>query len=109
VAYDASAYTGITFWARAQSATTVMVVLPDVDTDAAGNTCIICDHHYYKPVQLTTNWQRFTVAFSELLLEQGSVPAPVGFKPSGVLSLQFKLVLNQNYDVYFDDVAFMKN
>ena len=48
-------------------------------------------------------------ARAELLLEQGSVPAPVGFKPSGVLSLQLKLVLNQNYDVYFDDVAFMKN
>jgi hypothetical protein len=109
VPYDASAYAGITFWARAQSTTTIMVVLPDVDTDAVGNTCTTCDHHYFKAVQLTRDWQRFTIAFSELRLEPGTVPTPTAFKPSGVVSLQFRFAPGQDYDLYFDDVAFVKN
>jgi len=109
VAYDATAYTGITFWARAQSPAKVTVMLPDADTDAAGNTCTLCGHHYYKAVQVTTNWQRFTVAFSELVNAPGTVPAPNAFKPSGVFSLQFNVEPARNYDLYIDDVAFVKN
>jgi len=107
--YDATGYTGITFWARAESPTTVTVALPDADTDAAGETCTTCDHHYYKTLQVTTNWQRFTVAFSGLVLEPGSAPPPTAFKPSGVVSLQFRLAPGQNYDLYLDDLAFLKN
>jgi hypothetical protein len=109
VPYDATAYTGITFWARAQSATTLTVALPDVDTDAAGNTCTTCAHHYNKAVAVTTNWQRFQIAFSNLALEPGTVPQPTAFKASGVLSLQFRLAAGQGYDLYLDDVAFVKN
>jgi hypothetical protein len=107
--YDASAYSGITFWARAEETMVVRLALPDVDTDAAGQTCTICDHHYYTTVQLTTNWQRFTVAFSELVLEMGSVPTPTAFKPNGIVSIQFLVVANQKYELYLDDLAFVKN
>jgi hypothetical protein len=106
--YDASSYTGITFWARAESKMTVTVTLPDADTDAAGNTCTTCGHHYSKAVQLTTDWQRFTIAFSELLLEQGTVPAPSAFKASGVVSVQWTVAAGTSYDLYLDDVAFVK-
>ena len=85
VLYDAAAYAGITFWARAQSATTVAVVLPDVDTDAAGNTCTNCAHDYYKTVQVSTSWQRFTVGFSELVLAPGGAPVPSAFNPNGCI------------------------
>jgi hypothetical protein len=109
VPYDATAYAGITFWARAQSTTTVKVALPDLDTDAAGELCASCAHHYYKLVQLTTKWQRFTVAFSELVLESGGVPIPTAFKPSGVFSVQFMFEPGLSYDLYLDDLAFLKN
>ena len=106
--YDATGYQGVTFWARAQAATTLIVALSDVDTDAAGQTCTICDRHYYEPVQLSPNWQRFELAFSELVLEPGTVPAPTAFKPSGVVSLQFRLAPGQSYELNVDDVAFLK-
>jgi hypothetical protein len=107
-AYDASAYSAVTFWARAENSTTVTVALPDVDTDAAGSTCSACGHHYYQTVSLTTSWQRFTISFSDLALEPGGVPLPSAFKPTGVLSLQLRFPQGANYDVFVDDVAFIK-
>jgi hypothetical protein len=106
--YDASGYAGITFWARAQSALKVTVSLPDVDTASAGMICSTCEHHYYKAVQVTTDWQRFTVPFSELSLEPGTVPSPTAFKPSGIFSVMFSLAANQNYELELDDLAFVK-
>ena len=106
--YDASAYSAVTFWARASDATGVAVALTDVDTDAAGNTCSSCGRHYYKTVSMTATWQRFTISFSDLTLEAGGVPAPAAFKPASVLSLQFKFQPGINYEISVDDVAFIK-
>jgi len=107
--WDASAYAGLTFWARAQAPVTVTVTLPNADTDAAGNICSICGHHYSKAVQLSSTWQRFTVDFSELTLEPGGFPTPTAFKPSGLVSVRFGFSVAQSYDVYLDDVAFVKD
>ncbi|HKO49295.1 MAG TPA: hypothetical protein VJV79_16290 [Polyangiaceae bacterium] len=107
--YDASAYTGITFWARAESATKMTVALPDVDTDPAGKLCATCDHHYNKLVEIGTEWQRYTVAFSELILEAGTVPMPAAFKPSGLVSVRIVFAPNQSYEIYLDDLAFVMN
>ena len=106
--YDASAYTGITFWARAATALSLIVVLPDVDTAPQGNLCTSCDHHYNKAVSVTTSWQRFTVRFADLVLEPGTVPAPTAFKPKEIVSLQLRLAPGQTYDVFLDDIAFVK-
>lgn len=106
--YDASAYTGVTFWARAETALMVSVVLPDGDTDAAGDVCTVCDHHWFKPIQVTTDWQRFTVDFSSLSLEPGGDPEPTSFDASRVVSLQFRLSSGQSYEMWLDDVAFVK-
>ncbi|HET7543025.1 MAG TPA: hypothetical protein VFK05_24295 [Polyangiaceae bacterium] len=106
VPYDASAYAGVTFWARAKTPTQVTILLPDVDTDSAGKICTTCEHHYYATVALTTTWQRFTIDFAGLAAEPGTVPSPTGFKPSQVFTLMFRFVAGANYDVYLDDVAF---
>jgi len=113
--YDASAYSGVTFWARADAAVPVTVVLPDTDTDAAGGTgaCAlksggVCDHHYFKDVQVDTTWRRFTVPFASLTLEPGGDPAPTAFKPSGIVSVQFRMQSGLTYELWIDDVAFVK-
>jgi len=117
--WDASAYAGVTFWARAvvpadQTTVAVMVVMPDIDTDklVKGATCSTCDHHYLKGVQITAGWQRFVVPFSDLTLEPGGVqtngmPVPA-FNKAAVTSVQFRLASGQTYDLYIDDVAFVK-
>jgi len=122
--FDAAAYSALTFWGRAEKAITVAVVLPDVNTDPSGKRCNPdpavsgCDHHFSKSVQITTSWQRFTVAFSELMPESGNKPldpsmplndkfAP-GPAPDGVVSVQFRVQGGQTYDLFLDDIAFVK-
>jgi hypothetical protein len=106
--YDASAYAGVTFWARAETAAAVTLVLPNKDTDAAGDTCVVCDHHYLRALTLTTTWQRYTVLFSELSLEPGGDPVPTAFAADGVVSVQFRFNPGSVYDVWIDDVAFVR-
>lgn len=106
--YDASTYSGITFIARAESSLTLTVSLPDADTDEAGGICTTCDHHYGKQVTLTKTWQRFTVSFAELQLEPGGVPEPTAFDPSSLVSIRFLVGPGQSYDLYVDDLAFVK-
>jgi hypothetical protein len=106
--YNASAYSGVTFWARAAATLAVLVVFPDVDTDPGGKLCTACDHHYNKGVQVTTAWQRFNVNFADLNLESGTKPEPTGFKPEGLISVQFRMAPGQSYELYVDDLAFVK-
>jgi hypothetical protein len=86
----------------------VLIVFPDVDTDPGGKLCTTCDHHYNKAVQVTTGWQRFTVNFADLLLESGTVPEPTAFKPDGLISVQFRMAPGQSYELFVDELAFLK-
>ncbi|HEY3495386.1 MAG TPA: hypothetical protein VGK73_11895 [Polyangiaceae bacterium] len=106
--YDASAYTGVTFWARAEVSTLVTLVLPDKSTDPAGMICTTCDHHYLKDLQVGTAWQRYTVLFADLVLESGGEPIPTAFSADGVVSVQFRFRPGTDYDVWVDDLAFVR-
>ena len=106
--YNAGAYSGVTFWARSLATLPVLVVFPDVDTDPGGKLCTTCDHHYNKTLQVTTGWQRFTVNFADLNLEAGTLPEPTAFKPDGLISVQFRMAPSQTYELFVDDLAFVK-
>lgn len=118
--YDASAYAKVTFWARAEAPLMLTVVFPDGDTDAAGGVCKVCapddtscvpgcDHHYVKAIQVDTEWKRYTVPFSDLKMpEPGGDPEPTAFDPSRLISIQFRMASGQSYELFIDDVAFVK-
>ena len=121
--YDPSAHTedkmlydGITFWARAENNLSVTVAFPDEDTDPGGGKCTtagppagMCDHHYTSFVAVTPNWQRFTIYFkTDLTLEAGTIPTPMGFKPNAMISVQFRMQAGASYDLFIDDLAFVK-
>jgi hypothetical protein len=108
--YDASEYSGVTFWARAQDPVMVTLVLPDGDTDAAGKICTTCDHHYFKSFQFTTEWQRYTVSFADDFPEPepGGVPKPGPLDPSRLVSVQFRVGAGATYQFYIDDLAFVR-
>ena len=108
--YDASAFTGVTFWARGTGLTSLNVAFPDIDTDklVKGKTCMEeCDHHYFKSVPLTTAWARYNIAFADLSLEPGDKPAPTAFRPDAVSAIQFRMVQGSDYEVYIDDLGFV--
>jgi hypothetical protein len=106
--YDASAYTGITFWGKSAAMTSIPVQLPDINTSPAGGKCTTCDHHWGALVPFTTEWQRFTVRFSDLQLEPGTVPAPTAFDKSNIVQLQIFFSVGKTTEIWVDDVAFYK-
>jgi len=115
LSYDASAFNAVTFWGRATLTGTdtlnVTVALPTADTDGLvkNKTCTTCDHHYFKNVAFTSTWQRFVISFDDLSLEPGGKPEPVpAFNPAVLSSVQMRVVAGLTYELYIDDVAFVK-
>jgi hypothetical protein len=67
--YDASAYGGIAFWAKAGPGSDkgLRVNVSNKDTDPAGAICAPadkCNDHFGNPVTLTGDWARYTLPFS---------------------------------------------
>ncbi|MFZ5891633.1 MAG: hypothetical protein ACOY0T_11320 [Myxococcota bacterium] len=106
--WDASAYNGITFWAKATTTTSVNVQLPDRNTQARGGICTTCDHHWQTLVSIGTEWKRYTVRFADLQLEPGTVPTPTAFDKTGIIMLQIFMSKGKTFDLLVDDVALIK-
>jgi len=106
--YDASAYTGVTFWAKATASTSVMFQLPDRNTQVRGGICTSCDHHWQTLVTIGTEWTRYTVRFADLQLEGGTVPTPTAFDKTGIIMMQMHFSTGKVFDVWVDDFALVK-
>lgn len=118
--FDASGFTGVSFWARLGTSTanavdrTIRFALPDANTDAEGGRCAkaggaldACYNDWSRTIELTDAWTRYDVAFSTL--QQGdfgmSFPA---FRADAIYGLQWKLFPGAVVDLWIDDVAFTK-
>lgn len=118
--YDLSAYSGVRFWARIGKANnkTVRFRLPDKDTDPSGATCDIaganatvgCHNHFGKDLtELTADWKLITITFAELTQLAGwGKQIPTGFDPKTVYSLDFFISSNATFDLWVDDIAFIR-
>jgi hypothetical protein len=124
--YDASQYSGITFWARAETPLALAVVLPDFQTDRRGFTCdeaeppplpycctsgdaeeTCCDEHFETSVTLSTQWQRFIVDFEDLT--KGACDEDLTeVDASELTGVQFRLPANSVYNYWIDDIAFVE-
>jgi len=113
--YDASAYTGVTFWARlgasdsAALSRAIRVILPDHDTDPDGQVCTDaaagCFDHFGKNITLTPDWVKYTIRFSELQ-QSGFGFAPPGFDAAHMYGVEFSFPLAAPFDCWIDDIAF---
>ncbi|WP_437924135.1 carbohydrate binding domain-containing protein [Sorangium sp. So ce291] len=108
-AYDASAYTGITFWAKvgAGSVKSATVMISDPGTDTAGTVCTTECDKWQKTLALTEEWQQFTIPFAEL--KQGGWGTPAGtdqIDATQLYSIQFQVGVAPEFDVYIDDLGF---
>jgi len=112
--YDASKYTGITFWGRVDAGTTsvLRIAFPDKDTFPDGGICQTnvtgptqCFDHYGTRKTLGTTWQKYTVSFKEITQDgwglQGS-----SFDPSSLYEVLFQIPVNATFSIWIDDVAF---
>ena len=114
--YNASAYTGISFWAKIDGGTSsgLRVAFPDKDTQPDGGLCQAgvsgptqCwDHYGYRiPAPgLTTQWTKYTIAFSSLT-QDGWGRLGAAFDPSTIYEMQFQIPVDAKFGVWIDDVA----
>ena len=92
-AYDASAFSGITFWARSATPAIIRVSLA---TAAFGT-----------PIALATVWQKYTIAFTDLTQRNpGPDSATAAFDPTQLTELQFVAGPGKAFDISVTDLSF---
>jgi hypothetical protein len=112
--YNASKYTGISFFAKKGSTTAngaVRVKVPDRNTDPTGGICTSCSNDFGVDLTLTTTWTKYTIPFSGMTQQAGwGAPRPAKIDPTGVVAVQFQVgTTGQVYDIWVDDVTFTCN
>jgi len=112
--YNASAYRGVSFWARSTAGPTVIrVALPDINTDPSGGRCdptggaMGCFDHWGSRIMLGTDWIKVTIPFSSLSQELWGNLAPA-FRADAVYSIQFNISVGSLFDLWVDDVALIR-
>jgi hypothetical protein len=115
-AYDASAYTGIKFWAKGNVVIRATVKIPgttakktngsDVGTCVASTTAMCDDHYGLTTAALTTTWKQFTLDFATFTQEGWGTKA--AFDAKSVIAMQFQVAKALPFDFSIDDVTFYK-
>ena len=111
-AYDASAWTGVVFMAKAGStgSATLRVEAPmrDFVPSERGGTCSYDCWNVYgfsMTSPLSTSWQEIRAPFASMKRETGSSPA---FDPKQLMTISFKHTGSDHFDFWIDDVRFYK-
>jgi len=121
VSYDASRYSGVTFWARRSEGSlgTFYVAFPNIDTHDKIGTCRTadppkkCNDHWACRVQIGTEWQRFAVLFDELAQAGWDDFYHVdAFQRAGLkditLNVRGGTGVQVSFELWLDDIAFIR-
>ena len=104
--YDASAYQGVTFWAKGTGSTRLQLPTSATEDASFGGTCVTnCGDHYGAAVVLGTDWQQYSFRWADLA--QDGFGTPVSFDPKTLLQLNIGWPANTQFDLWLDDVAFL--
>lgn len=107
--YDASAYQGITFWAKkAAGSGNMRVKVPDVNTDPDGKVCSECFNDFGMDLVLTDQWQQYTLPFASMKQVKGwGNPIKSNIEPKTLYGIQFQVnEKNTPFDIWVDDIQF---
>lgn len=103
-AYDASPYTGISFWAKG-SETRFRAMLVDKYSDPVAGECSGCSDHFQAPFTPSDEWQHFTLTWAEFT-QQGFGDRQPHVCPLELRAIQFQWPANAEFELCLDDVAF---
>lgn len=114
--YNASAYQGFVFWARALGdAGTTLVRFEVLDKNTAppssGGVCDggACNGYYGVNLNVAPDWQEFTVFFDQLTRPVYAVPDGLPFDPTNLIGCQFQVNQGVAFDLWITDVYFIDN
>ena len=110
--YDASAYDGITFWARGDSCIDARIGTVPTTSTQWGGTCTLdtppvgegCVPHF-SYIMLSDDWMQYWVPFDRLSDALEGDQTRVEFGPSELTNVQFR-VGGGAFDFWIDDIAF---
>ncbi|MET0794015.1 MAG: carbohydrate binding domain-containing protein, partial [Polyangiaceae bacterium] len=108
--YDATAYKGISFWAKVGpgSTTNVRLKVPDTNTDPEGKVCKECFNDFGLDLVLTQEWKQFFIPYIAMKQLKGwGSPHTPGVDSSQIYGLQWQV--NEKgapYDVWVDEIQF---
>ena len=114
--YDASAYKGVGFWAKANGSTaSVRVGFKDKNTAPEGGRCdasassgaAACNDDWVTSINLTPDWRPFTILFADLR-QSGWGKSFGQFQSESVYSIQFQVGQGTTFDLCVDDLSFMR-
>jgi hypothetical protein len=105
--YDASAYGGITFWARGRGNFNVVAKMTQVAPEEFGGSCTHdCYDSHRVTIALGNTWQEQRLTWAEF--KQRGFGQAVPFDPRSLLSLEFSVDPEQTpFDFWVDDVRFL--
>lgn len=115
-AYDASAYKGVSFWAKSNSASvSVRLSVKDKNTAPEGGVCdammtsgaMACNDDWGKSFTFTSDWKPYTLMFSEMR-QSGWGAAYSAFDVKDAYSIQFQVNKGIDFDLCIDDLAFVR-
>jgi hypothetical protein len=109
--YDASAYSGIAFWAKTGPGSDkgLRVNVSNKDTDPAGGTCAPvekCSDHFGSPLTLTAEWVKYTLPFAKMA-QSGWGQSVAKFDVSTLYAVQFQVGKGATFDISVDEVALL--
>jgi len=102
---DASAYTGITFWARVGVGAQTHITMSTFDARAEAPICVKCGDQPITSFEATTTWQKFHRPFSEFRQTGYGNPQFGVYDPKGFGGAQFYVGGGVKLDLWIDDVA----
>jgi len=111
--YDASEFSGVSFWARGEvsSASSNMLFrlqMPAIIPNTSGGSCDpevnSCWDGHTTAVEIEECWQQYVIPFEEL--EQAGWGPAVEFDAQFLRSAEWTFPSGVDFDVYIDDVAF---
>jgi hypothetical protein len=105
-AYDASPYTGVTFWAKGPGR--VRFEMPDVNTAPGGGRCKDCYNDHGIVIALEPEWRKYTIKFAWLEQRPGwGDPAPE-LQKDEVYAMEWEFGgAGRDFDISIDDIAFI--
>jgi hypothetical protein len=112
--YNASAFNGLSFWAKSGTGQeiTIRVTFADKDTALEGGLCspdvtaTLCWNDFGKYVAIPATWTKIRILFAELrqLPGWGNQPAG-GFDPASIYRVQFYTPPGAQFDLWIDEAA----
>jgi hypothetical protein len=114
--WDASDFSGVTFWAMSPTRTHITFTIPTVETQdvAYDGECVPkdglqCSDHFAASRSIGVTWVAYTIMFSEMRQRGFGVPAPsTTINPAKLLEINITFPPGQPFDVWVDDIAFVR-